>query len=127
MPDQLSWAMACLLRWGYSVVIVENLLQRHMLCPPPATASAGGGSEKDPACSLRRHRVCVPIKHLPDLVGSRAFRRHSINGADQFAKLCWRHVLTSSGPGQARDVFIDQRAAVIIRPGLQGALREVAV
>src|SRR4030095_8557525 len=77
--------------------------------------------------SLYWHRVRVPIKHLPDLIGGRALRRHSINGADQFPKLCWWHVLTSGGPGQARNVFINERATVIIRPGLQGALREVAV
>src|SRR5215813_10345904 len=129
MPDQLSWAIAYLLcqcrgkdtatRLIFPRVAVSPCLcQVRAQCDPTPTFYTR---------SLHRHRVRVPIKHLADLVGSRALRRHPIDGADQFPKLRWRHVLTSSGPGQARNIFIDQRPAVIIRPGLQGALREVAV
>src|SRR4026209_1537852 len=45
------------------------------LVTPTLTLPHQGGG--DPlVCSLYRHRVCMSIKHLADLIGRRALRRH---------------------------------------------------
>src|ERR1700730_14450711 len=99
---------------------------------PPRTAIARGIMALTSSCELRLKRffdrVVVRLQFEVDARVDRvALGRNASGLENQRLKFFSTGVLSGSGSGFTRDVFFHQRAAVIIRAGLQAELRQAPV